>query len=265
MKYRLAPLLTTALALALNSLRSKARKHLLGYSWEFLSPVIYAVCFLLVKTSISTSSNQTEDHLISVLRVFVGVTLMQAWVQMLQQTAGFITHYRALLRGMTISEKPLILSLVFEQAFGLAIRFLTVVIAFLVLGPGLPSSWGSWGWIALALMGLVLSAVALGLIIAPWAALYPDFGMAIRSAMLPLMLLSPVFYAATREPTLPLFWLNCGNPMASVLATLMDALVGESPFYGYVLLGWIVFSSGLLMFGFRNLKSQIPILLERLN
>lgn len=264
MKYKLAQLLATALVLALNSLRSKARKRVLGYSWEFLSPVIYAVCFLLVKTSISTSSNQTEDHLISVLRAFMGITLMQAWVQMLQQIAGFIPHYRGLLRGMTISEKPLILSLVFEQAFGLAIRFLMVVIAFLVLGPALPSTWGSWGWIAVTLMGLVLSAVALGLIIAPWAALYPDFGMAIRSAMLPLILLSPVFYAATREPSLPLFWLNCGNPMASVLATLMDALLGEPPFYRYVLLGWLAFSAGLLTFGFRKLKSQIPILLERL-
>jgi len=257
-------LFATAMALAKSNVRSRAQKHFMSYGWEFLSPVIYAVCYLMVKTAMTHASTD-EAHVDTALRTFVGVTLMQAWIQMLQQSSGFITQYRSLLRGMTISETPLILSLILEQIFGLSIRVLMVVIAFIVLGPGLPAFGAGWLWGILALLCLVVSAVSLGMIIAPWAALYSDFSMAIRSATLPLMLLSPVFYKATQDPTHALFWLNCVNPMASVLATLTDVLFGSPPFYRFALLGWLLMGVSLLYFSKRKLRAQIPILLERLN
>ena len=82
---------------------------------------------------------------------------------------------------------------------------------------------------------------------------------------MPLMLLSPVFYTATHDPTHLLFWVNCVNPMAAVLATLTDALFGAAPFYGVVLLVWLVTGVDLLHFCAHKLRAQIPILLERLN
>jgi ABC-type polysaccharide/polyol phosphate export permease len=257
--------IATAMAIAKSNIRSRAQKHFMSYGWEFLSPMIYAVCYLMVKTAMVTHASPGGAHIDTALRTFVGVTLMQAWIQMLQQSSSFITKYRSLLRGMTISETPLILSLVLEQMFGLVIRLVMVVIAFLILGPGLPAFGVAWLWGLLALLCLMVSSLTIGMIIAPWAALYSDFSMAIRSATLPLMLLSPVFYKATQDPTHALFWLNCVNPMASVLATLTDVLFGFPPFYGFALIGWLVLGVCLLHFCKRNLRAQVPILLERLN
>jgi ABC-type polysaccharide/polyol phosphate export permease len=256
--------LLTALALAGSSIRSQARKHLLGYSWAIFSPVIYAACFLVVKRGIGQSEVPDVEHSLSILRAFVGVTMMQAWIQLLQEMSGLIRRNKSLLRGMNISEKPLVLAVLLEALFGLGIRSLTVLLALAFLGLKLPAGYLDWVWIAVSLLVLLVSSAALGFILAPWAALYPDVKKAISSATLPLMLLSPVFYVATTQTDSVLFWVNCINPVAPILATLMDAFSGQAPFYKVPLLLWLGMGSVLLVLAMGKLKRQIPILLERL-
>ena len=251
-------------ALAASNIRLQTRKHLLGYSWAIFTPVIYAVCFLIVKRGLSGNAAPDEDHLLAVLRAFMGVTLLQIWFQLLQETSGLIRQRRSLLRGMNISEQPLVLAVLLESIFGLMIRFVTVMLAVAFLGLQFPPDIQSWGWMAVALCALLLTAAAIGLLLAPWAALYPDVGKAIRTLNLPLMLLSPVFYAATTQTDTALFWINCFNPVAPVLATLMDAMAGHAPVYAVPLLSWVALSAVLLIVSVRHFKNQVPILLERL-
>lgn len=251
-------------ALAFSNVRLQTRKHLLGYSWVILTPVIYAVCFILVKQGITSHSVVNADHWHDVLRTFIGVSLIQLWMQLLQDIANFVRQRRSLLRGMNVSEKPLILAVVFEAVFGLMIRVVTIVLAILFLGVAFPDSWAGWSWCILSLFSLVISAIAVGLLLAPWSALYPDVGKAIRSVNLPFVLLSPVFYPATTQSETILYWINCINPVASVLATLMDAVLGRTPFYATPLVIWLSLGVLLALWGSNQLKRQIPILLERL-
>jgi len=254
----------TAFALAGNSIRSQARKHLLGYSWAIFSPVIYAVCFLVVKRGIGQIEATDVEHSLSILRVFVGITMMQVWIQLLQEMSGLIRRNRSLLRGMNISEAPLVLAVLLEALFGLGIRFLTIFVAIAFLGLTLPVGYMDWVWITVCLLVLLASSAALGFLLAPWATLYPDVKKAISSATLPLMLLSPVFYVATTQTDSVLYWVNCFSPVASVLATLMDVFSGHTPFYKNSLLLWLAISSVLFVLTMAKIKRQIPILLERL-
>lgn len=256
--------LRTGWALAASGIRLQTRKHLLGYSWEILTPVLYAVCYLVVKRGISGSAPSDDHHMLAVLRTFMGVTLLQCWFQLLQEMSDLIRKRKSLLRGLNISEQPLVLAVIFEAAFGLSIRFVTVLLAILFLGLGFPPDAISWTWTLLSLFGLLLSAAALGLLLAPWAALYPDVGKAIGSLNLPLVLLSPVFYPATQQTDSLLYWINCVNPVAPVLATLMDAVTGAWPTYAPALIVWTVLSVVILVFSARQLRVQVPILLERL-
>lgn len=254
----------TGWALAANNIRLQTRKHLLGYSWAIFTPVIYAACFLIVKRGLASGAAADADHMVSVLRAFTGVTLLQMWFQLLQETSGLIRHRKSLLRGMNISEYPLVLAVLFEASFGLLLRVLTIVVAILFLGLSFPSSALAWLWVAIALACLPLTAAAVGLLLAPWSALYPDVGKAISTLNLPLLLLSPVFYAATAQTDSLLYWINCFNPLASPLATLMDAMAGRAPLYGPALLTWMALSLVLMVASLRQLKTQVPILLERL-
>jgi ABC-type polysaccharide/polyol phosphate export permease len=254
----------TGWALAVNNSRLQTRKHLLGYSWAIFTPVIYAACFLVVKRGLSGSYETDADHLISVLRAFVGVTLLQMWFQLLQDTSGLIRQRKSLLRGMNISEFPLVLAVLFEAAFGLLLRVITIALAILFLGLQFPPNAMAWLWTAIALVSLPLTATAIGLLLAPWSALYPDVGKAISTLNLPLLLLSPVFYAATTHSDTLLFWINCVNPLAPPLATLMDAMAGRDPLYWQALLVWMALSAALIFASLRQLRAQVPILLERL-
>lgn len=254
----------TGWALAANNIRLQTRKHLLGYSWTIFTPVIYAACYLIVKRGISSGSTTDAAHMVSVLRAFAGVTLLQLWFQLLQETSRLIRHRKALLRGMNISEYPLVLAVLFEASFGLLLRVLTIVAAVFFLGLSFPHSMSAWLWLVTALICLPLTATAIGLLLAPWSALYPDVGKAVSTLNLPLLLLSPVFYVATTQTDSVLFWINCFNPLASPLATIMDSLAGRTPLYGPALLAWMALSAVLVVAALRQLKTQIPILLERL-
>lgn len=262
--FRIWEVIVTSCALAGSNIRSQTRKHLLGYSWAMFSPVIYAACFLIVKQGMDSTAASQPDHAFSVLRAFVGVTMMQAWIQLLQDVTRLIKRHGSLLRGMSISEKPLVIAVLLETAFGVLIRFMTVLLALVFLGISFPNDIMHWMWITVSLLALLLSAAAIGLALTPWAALYPDVNKAISSANLPLMLLSPIFYAATTQTDSVLFWVNCINPVAPVLATLMDALAGRPPFYWLPLFVWLAVSAVLLLLTMGKLKQQIPILLERL-
>jgi ABC-type polysaccharide/polyol phosphate export permease len=226
--------------------------------------MIYAVCFILVKQGMSGQSVATAEHWQDVLRTFMGVTLIQFWFQLLQELSDLVRQRRSLLRGMNISERPLMLAVIFESMFGLSIRVLTVILAVVFLGLTFPGDLAGWGWSLLSLCSLLVSATALGLLLAPWSALYPDVGKVIRSINLPVVLLSPVFYPATTLTDTALYWINCINPVAPALATLTDAMNGRPPFYALALITWTALGVFMALWSSSHLKRQIPILLERL-
>lgn len=68
----------------------------------------------------------------------------------------------------------------------------------------------------------ILSASAVGLLLLPWSALYADVSKALSSIMLPMLLISPVFYPAVKDTDSWLFWINSVNPVASPLAIISD-------------------------------------------
>ena len=252
-------------ALAINKVKMQTKEHIIGYGWAILTPVIYAVCFIFVKQGITGGQFANDQaHWMDVLRAFMGISLIQLWFQLLREISDLVRRRRSLLRGMTISEKPLILAVIFESSIGLFIRVILIALAVLILHLSLPGTIAGWAWCILCLCTLLFSATAIGLILAPWAALYPDVGEGIRSITMPMIMISPVFYPATNQVDTALFWLNCLNPMAPVIATLVDILESKKPFYEYALIIWFSLSVILAIWASRKLKKQIPILLERL-
>lgn len=256
--------ITTGWVLAFSKVRLQTKEHAFGYGWAILTPVIYAVCFVVVKQSLVGKTSIGDAQSWEVLRAFMGVSLFQLWFQLVQEMSELVRRRRSLLRGMNISEIPLILAVIFEACIGLAIRVGTIVLAVFFLGLSFPVSLIGWFWCLISLCALLISASGLGLVLAPWAALYPDVGKSMRSINMPLLLISPVFYPATTQVESSLFVINCVNPLASIFATMLDVLMRKPPFYSYALLGWVLFGLLLLSWSMYQLKKQIPILLERM-
>lgn len=251
--------------LAIRSVRTQIQSHLIGYAWNFLIPVIYAICFVFVKQSLSISGEQTSDssHLWGVIRAFTGITLFHLWFQILKDVSEFIRRNRGILKGLNIGVSPFVLGIVFEGFISLMIRVMTVFIALVLLGLEFPNSILALLWIVSALLGLLSSAVAIGLTLAPWSVLYGDVSKALQSLSLPIILVSPIFYPAVTRTDVPLYWVNMVNPIASPLAVIADSLTGSQTIYGVALFGWFIFSIILLVWSGMHIRQQMPILLER--
>jgi ABC-type polysaccharide/polyol phosphate export permease len=104
----------------------------------------------------------------------------------------------------------------------------------------------------------------LGLLLAPWAVLYADVRKGLSSISLPMILISPIFYAALEQKSGALFWVNVFNPIASPLAAISRSLRGEESVYMLPMLIAMGVSLLVLCWLIKSLSRQVPILLERM-
>lgn len=266
MTLRLINAMSAGWTLALRSIRMQMREHALGYAWTLIIPMLYAICYIFIKRELAgDSSAQGASSGWDVMRAFAGIMLFQCWMQVVQDMSEMIRRQRGMLRGLDIGPTPFVLAILFEGLVALVIRMLLIIIAFPVLGLKLPYSLFAWLWFVGGLLVIHLSATAVGLILAPWSALYGDVRKALRSLNLPLVLISPIFYPAVERAESMLYWVNVVNPLASPLAVLGDALRGkEWSFYAVPMLVWGVISVVLVLWSLAQLRRQVPILLERL-
>lgn len=257
--------LSAGWALALRGIRIEMREHVLGYAWALLIPMLYAFFYIYIKQELMGKAGGHENTNWDVLRAFAGITLFQCWMQTLQHMSDLIRREKGMLRGLDIGAAPFVLAGLFENGIGIGIRFVLILIAVPLLGLSLPSNIVSWVWIGVSLAVLHISAVSLGLTLAPWAALYPDVRQALRSINLPMVLISPIFYPAVQNSDSSLFFINLINPIASPLAVLLDAFKSNVwTLYSAPLIAWGGVSLLLICWTLGQLRRQIPILLERL-
>lgn len=244
----------------------QVRDHALGYAWALIIPMLYAACYIFIKRELTGSSGEpTAEASWDVLRAFTGITLLQCWMQMVQEISDFIRRQRGLLRGLNIGPAPFVLAIVLEGIIAIVIRAILIVAAIPVLGLAFPSDILLWLWFLACLLALLVSATTIGLLLAPWAVLYADVRKALSSISLPLILASPIFYPALEQSDSTLYWLNVFNPLASPLAVISNVLQGKD--CSVYMLPMLI-SSGLslmiLIWSLVLLRRQVPILLERM-
>lgn len=256
--------LKAGFTLARRSILLQMKEHALGYTWALLVPMLYAGCYIFIKRQLSDSDLSGASHNWDVLRAFTGITFIQLWMHLVQETSGFIRRNKGFLRGMNVGSAPFVIAIALEGALSCLIRGVLVTAAIPILGLTLPHAVLDWAWVLIAAVSLLLSATAIGLLLAPWAAIYADIRKALASISLPIILLSPVFYPAIEVAGSPLFWLNTLNPVGAPLAVLNAAYQGQGTIYASYMLGAGLISIMLSFLTLRKLELQLPIVLERI-
>jgi ABC-type polysaccharide/polyol phosphate export permease len=248
--------------LAKRSIKLQIRQHFLGYAWVLILPIIYAICFILIKQDLFGSSDRDGTH---VLRAFTGITLLQLWMQIVQGLSELVSKQKNMLAGLNIGSTPFALAIVLEGVIALLIRTVLIFAALPILSIELPRELVSWLAFFSSLIALMFTSTAIGLLLAPWSTLYADVRKALSSITLPLLLISPVFYPATRNTDSWLYWMNCFNPVASPFAVISDVFNRSNPsLYLVPMAVWACIALVLIIWSLKQLKIQIPILLERI-
>lgn len=257
--------LNSGIALARRSISIQMKQHALGYAWALITPMLYAGCYIFIKSHLAGGNDVSPaDGNWDLLRAFAGVTIFQWWMHTIQEMSEFLRRNKGLLRGINVGAIPFVLSVVFESLIGLLIRVALILISVPVLGLSFPVMVTSWLWIAASLAALLISAVSIGTILAPWSALYADVRKGLASVGLPMILVSPIFYPAFEQASGGLFWLNCINPLAGPLAVTAKALHDMGSVYMIPLMVSTTVFFILSIWSLRLLRRQVPILLERM-
>ena len=254
-----------AIELSVREAKEKSRDHLLGFFWEIFLPFLYIAFFILMRVSggIGSGSTFLPENLIGILGCLL---LAQVWLNLVKKMSMVILKNRGILRGMNISIAPFILSNVIDSTFQLTIRLSIWAIAVIVCNNFYSSLHISYIYVFIGSLATIISAAAIGVILAPWASIYRDVSQFLNAASLPLILITPIFYNASNSYLNPLYIINLFNPFASIAVIFNYSLNDSNISFIYLIpfLIYLVLSVLFLVFGVAHVDRKLPILFERL-
>lgn len=241
------------------SLKAEYTKSFAGYFWMVLTPLVYALVFVFLKSTLKHCNlpiSTGESH--PALFAFVGVMLYQHWIETLLHVMHLPRQHKNLITVMKIAPETLLFSAILLAGMRLLIRLGIILLLAIPFG----INWGA----SLALFpvfaaALILSAVAIGYVLCPLNTIYSDYRTTVQTLSIGIMLASPVFYEAHQEGAMGA--VNLFNPVASLLSTARDALLGGNFYWMEAALWWTLVSVVIIALMSVVMRITYPILTEK--
>lgn len=254
--------LPTAMRLALRfflrDTKAAYRQSLLGYFWILLPPVANTLVWVMLNRSGVVSID--PGGVPYPIFVLAGTVLWAAFNGAIVATLGVVGEARGVLSKVNFPHESLVYNAFLKALVDAAIPA-SLIVAALFLFPV------ELGFHALlfpvALLGLLLLGMAIGVILIPLATLYTDVGRGVQLALRFGFFVTPVIFPLpAADPARTLMSLNPATPL---IVSGRSWLVGTGDtmpvaFFGIILGSLLVIAIGLLLF-----KVAMPHLIERLS
>ncbi|MDX9751371.1 MAG: ABC transporter permease [Flavobacteriales bacterium] len=244
--------------LAVRDIRAQYRQSYLGYLWAFILPLANTVVWIMLNSSGVVRLQDTGIPYPAY--VFTGTMVWQLLVEAVQSPLQEVGAARSYLTKLRFPREALILSGVLKQLFNMAIKLVILVPAVMLLGV-MPD----WHLLLapVALLAVIITGLALGLLIAPVGMLYTDVARVVPLFAQFFMYVTPVVFAMPAAGTMArIFELNPATPL---VLTARAWLTGDaSP----MLMPFLAVTAGavvLLFFGLLLYRLALPVLIERLS
>ena len=244
--------------LAVRDIKAQYRQTALGLIWAFILPLANTAAWLMIRNAGIVTVRHTE--LPYPVFVFTGTMLwaifMDAVNAPLQQTIAA----KPMLAKINFPREALVLSGIYQTIFNAVIKLAVMLVALLIMGvvPGTGIA-----FFPVALLSLILSGTALGLLLTPVGVLYSDIGKALPLLMQFFMYLTPVVFPMPLSGwAAALFQVN---PLTPIILTARDLLTGMSPAY---MGACMVVNAGMLVLlalVWVVYRAAMPILIERMS
>jgi len=244
--------------LALRDIRVQYRQAALGLLWAFILPLANTAAWLFIQGSGIITLQPTA--LPYPVYVFTGTILWAIFMDAVNAPLQQTTAAKPMLAKINFPREALMLSGIYQTLFNAGIKIGVLLAALLIMGvtPG-------WGMLLfpLAVLSLILTGTALGMLITPVGMLYTDVGKGMPLLMQFLMYLTPVvFPVPTGGWAATLFQLN---PLTPLILTARDLLTGFAPEYWGAF--FIVNAAMLVLLAVMWVvyRAAMPILIERMS
>lgn len=243
--------------LFLRNIRGLYRQTLLGLFWAFLPPIANTAIWIFLRQANVFSMGDTQVD--GTVYILTGMILWQAFIDAFQMPLAMLNKNRNLISKLNFPRESLLLVGVGEVLFDLLIRLLLLIPAFLMFQVPVHVS---ILYAPIAILGLVLLGVALGLLLMPIGSLYQDVGRFISMVLPFWMIITPIIYVPLT--TFPGSLLNWVNPASPLLLLARDwLLLGTTSHFATGL----IFGAAaipILLIALVVYHISIPVLIERM-
>lgn len=205
--------------LAVRDISAQYRQAALGLFWALILPLANTVTWIFLNGSGIVTVGETP--LPYAVYVFTGTMLWAIFMDALNAPLQQATAAKAMLAKINFPREALVLSGILQTLFNGAIKVGLLLVALLILGV-----WPDWRLLLfpLAVLSLILTGTALGLLLTPIGMLYTDIGKGLPLVLQFLMYVTPVvFPMPTSGIAATIFaW----NPLTPLILTARDWLTG---------------------------------------
>ena len=232
--------------LAVRDIRAQYRQSLLGYLWAFIMPLATTLAWVFLNAS--GIVRIADTGLPYPAYVLTGTMLWQMFVEALQSPLQQVGASRSMLTKLNFPRESIILSGMVKWWFNALVKLIIIVPVLLFFGV-FPDQ--HIVLVPVALLGILLVGMAIGLLLAPLGMLYTDVGRAIPVLAQFAMFITPVVFAMPKGGfTLRLFELNFMTPVILTGRAWLTGGVSPLPVdfavvcgvaFLILLLGWVIY------------------------
>ncbi|MCF6286843.1 MAG: ABC transporter permease [Candidatus Hydrogenedentes bacterium] len=249
----------TAYRLALKDIKGAYAKTSLGLLWDIADPLMFgAIFYFLVAAGILHPGDMAIPY---ALFVTYGMLLYLTFTEALLSALRLFRSSRNLLAHVKIAPEALILSVFFRVLFNSSFRILVMLgLTLFMVGSTESGTAGLLMDFSLFLLLyplLILSGMAIGILLAPFNAIYSDVDRITSLIIVPLRFATPVFFNITSAKVLLI------NPVAVFIVNLRDVATHQGFYYPGVLLFWIGVFTVIFCIGTFLFHLAVPVLSER--
>jgi lipopolysaccharide transport system permease protein len=243
--------------LALRDIKAQYRQAALGLLWAFIIPLAHTAVWLFMQSSGIVTLQATA--LPYPVYVFTGTLLWSVFMDAVNAPLQQTLAAKPMLAKINFPREALVLSGIYQTLFSAAIKVGVLITALLFLGivPG-------WGILLfpLAVLSLILTGTALGLLVTPVGMLYSDIGKGLPLLLQFLMYLAPVVFPMPATGWAATLF-EC-NPLTPIILTARDWVTGSSPEYLGSFLVVNLAMLALLGLMWVIYRAALPIFIERM-
>ena len=239
------------------NVQGQYRRAFLGVFWAFVPSLVMAATFTLAQRANVIRVGATDIPYPAY--VVFSLILWQTFIEALNGPIRVVRSGQSLLTRVKFPSQTLVLANLGEVLFNFGIKFIFLIVLFLVFQISVPVT---VLLAPVALVALILFGTALGLWLAPFSSLYEDVARIVELSGGIWMLLTPVIYPLPDAGTFGL--LVKLNPVTHLLVTTRElATTGtvSDPVGFWIVSGFTFFAliSGWLVF-----KLSMPFVVERM-
>lgn len=245
--------------LAVRDFSSMYRQSILGVFWVFILPLANTLTWIFLRSS-GVVSIDLPDMPYPVY-VFTGTMIWSIFTESVQLPLQKVTANKSLLTKINFPREALILSSFYQLLSNSLVKVLLMVLGMAALGYNFLDV--SFLLFPVAIISLVLSGMAIGLLLTPIGLLYNDIGKGLPILMQFLMYLAPVVFAVPKAGWIATF--ISYNPLTPLVVTTRAWITGNPTIF---LQGFVLVNLGLLAVFFVAwvlYRVAMPILIEKMS